>query len=344
MAANKPEHDDAFHKTVFNNPDFARVYKTAEAMTGTYALDMLHQMDLASYAEPVNFLDLACGTGIVTKHAVDILGNANPTTKPLLEDQFTFADFAPPMLNVLRSRFQTETWPIHDGQIEVVEADMRDTKLASDTYTHLGCNFGPCNAPNPEKVFRESYRVLKAGGIGGWSAWQTLGWLPDQSKAFNNVRSAAAQKCADGTATEQDQKLSKMPAIMQEYEFIARLAGHDIPKMRGEGVKESDLPRWDHKDYLKSQIEVAGFSDVKVEVVSKDFVMTTEDCETMIPQMINLMCIFWTQEEKETLEGAGLREKVKQWWTRRLEEDDVQDGKLIWRNFRAMIATGRKAG
>lgn len=342
MTADKPEEGNALHKTIFNNPGFASVYKTAEDMTGTYALDMLQQMDLASYTEPVNFLDLACGTGIVTKHAVDILGSTNSTTKPLSEGYFTFADFAPPMLNALKSRLQEETWPIHDGQMKIVEADMRDTKLPANTYTHLGCNFGPCNAANPERVFRESYRILKAGGVGGWTAWQTIGWLPEMTKAFDDIRSTAAQKCANGEATEQDRKLSNLPAVSQGHELMARLAGVDFSKLREEGVQESDLPRWDHEDYLKSQVEAAGFSDLKLQVVQRDFAISAEQCGPIVAQMVGLLSAFWSPEEKKAMNGINVIEVFKSWWAKRFEQDDVQDGKITWTDFRAMVVTGRK--
>ena len=59
-------------KKMFNDPDFAKRYKLGELLTGQYAQDLLNQMGLPSQTSPVHFLDLACGTGIVSKLAVEM--------------------------------------------------------------------------------------------------------------------------------------------------------------------------------------------------------------------------------------------------------------------------------
>ena len=248
------------------------------------------------------------------------------------------------MLAVLEKRIGEEKWQIETPQTKIERGDMRDTKLPSDTYSHLSCNFGPTLVPGPERVLRESYRVLRPGGTAGWTAWQRVGWLPDMERATNEIREAAAQRCIDGKGTEDDQKLSKIPKLMLPEEFIARLAGIDFDKMRKEGVKEADFPRWDKEVFVRSEVEKAGFSNVKTETITKEFELDQADAYAMLKPLIGILGTFWTEEERQAMEGIDMSTKYREWWERRFDEDDVKDGRIVWKDFTATVVTGSKAG
>ncbi|KAK5101688.1 hypothetical protein LTS08_004147 [Lithohypha guttulata] len=291
-------------KKIFNDPNFVSRYKLGEVLT-------------------------------VSKYAVEILFKTRLQNKLLPEDRFTCADMAPAMLDVLKARIGEENWSTDGQQFEVVQANMTDTKLPSDNYTHLGCNFGPGLAPQPENTLRESYRMLRPGGVAGWTFWQTVGWFPDVSKAMKEIRAAAEQKVADGTATENDRKLANIPAFLSIEQFIAKAADVDL--------NQTPHTRWDREDFVKAQVEEAGFTDVKVEVVKKDFTMDTASAYQMVKPMFGLLRNFWSNEDKEATNGVDIDTAMDQWWERRLKQDDIQDDKILWKDFTATVVTGRKA-
>lgn len=341
MSAPNSRQNETAKQILWNNSKFAAAYKIAEGFTGGYAYDLCLQMGIQSYGAPIHFLDLACGTGIVIRKALAMLQSAQPT-RPSPDDKFTFADFSPEVLKVARSRVVSENWPISEEakNMEVVEADMTDTKLPSDTYTHVGCNFGPGNAPNPDRTLGECYRMLRPGGVAGWTQWQSCGWLPDLTKAIRKIRESAARKCAEGNGTEEDQKLSKLPDVVSFEGMIAGFTGVNHDKLRADGVAEDRLPRWEKEDWFGTRVEKAGFVDVKISVVKKDSKISVEDAYSMIQPLIGIMSTFWTEQERKDALGADLQGRIKAWFDQYL---DVEDGEVqSWGGWQAMVVTAKK--
>lgn len=319
---------------MFNDPDFAKRYKLGELLTGQFAQDLLNQLGLPSQQSPVHFLDLACGTGIVTRKAIETLNEARSTQTLSKDDKFTCADLAPAMMDVMRARIGEENWAIDKPQIEILEANMTDTKLPSDKYTHLGCNFGPGLAPHPEKTLAESYRMLKSGGVAGWTFWQWVGWFPDMQKAMVEIRGNAQQKVKDGSASEDQKKLAHLPPFVKFEEFVAKLAHVDL--------KQNPEARWEDAGFVKSQLEKIGFVDVRVEVEKKDIWMDTKNAYQMVRPMVSLIKTFWSEEERKNIENVDFQGPMDAWWERRFQQDDIKDGKMQWKDFTALVATAKK--
>lgn len=341
MSAPDQSQNEIGNKILWNDPKFAAGYKIAERFTGEYAHDLCLQMGIQSYSTPIHFLDLACGTGIVIKKALAIL-QSSQSARPSPEDKFTFADLSPEMLKVVRSRVVSEDWPISEEakNMEIVEVNMTDTKLPSDAYTHLGCNFGPGNAPDPDRTLAECYRMLRPGGVAGWTQWQTSGWLPDLTKATTEIRESAVRKCAEGNGTEEDQKLSKIPDAVSFEDMIAGFAGVNHNKLRADGVAEAQLPRWEKEDWFRTRVEKAGFADVNISIVKKDSKVPVEDAYNMIQPLIGILSIFWTEQQRKDIQGADLRGRIKEWFDQHL---DVKDGKVqSWNGWQAMVITAKK--
>lgn len=252
------------------------------------------------------------------------------------------SDLAPLMLDILRSRIEVESWPVDPKQIEVKQGDMRDTKLPADTFTHVACNFGPVMAPNPERVLQESFRVLKPGGVAGWTSWCKIGWQPHMDRALNDIRKTAAKKCEEGTASANDQKLSRLPGIPSPDETIGQFAGLSIRQLRAEGVEESAIPRWDTKEFFESQVVKAGFADVKVVPVQKVFQVDYKSASGMTKPVLAILASLWSKAEQEELAGVELEEKIDEWWVERFQESDVRDGKMAWEQSEALVVSARK--
>ena len=96
-----------------------------------------------------NVLDVACGTGVVTRLAAEIVGSAGKVTG---------LDLNPGMLAVARS-----TTP-SDLSVEWIEANAEALPLADGTYDVVLCQMGLQFIPNKLAALREMRRVLGPGG------------------------------------------------------------------------------------------------------------------------------------------------------------------------------------
>lgn len=105
-----------------------------------------------------NILEIACGTGRVTKH----LRKLYPYTVKI-----TATDINPDMLTVAKKN-------IVDNSIEYKVADAQELPFADDTFDVIVCQFGYMFVPDKTKAFSEAYRVLKKGGCFLFSTWDAI--------------------------------------------------------------------------------------------------------------------------------------------------------------------------
>ncbi len=104
-------------------------------------------------------LELACGTGIVTRRLRDAL----PPDAKLLATDLNEA-----MINRARSKFE------RDGEVEWRQADATALPFAAQSFDTAICQFGVMFFPDKLAGFREAYRVLDAGGVFLFSVWDTI--------------------------------------------------------------------------------------------------------------------------------------------------------------------------
>merc|ERR1711976_736824 len=116
--------------------------------------------------EGIYFLDIAAGTGILTRKVLDRLPQAVRD-----KSKVEVTDFAPGMiasatsiLNAVTDLAKVEkNFQVMDGQ---------SLAFADNTFTHLGCQFGVIFMPDRAGCFSEMHRVLVPGGsavIGTWN-------------------------------------------------------------------------------------------------------------------------------------------------------------------------------
>ena len=145
----------------------------------------------------------------------------------------------------------------------------------------------------------------------------------------------------DGTATSDDEKLARMPLLQDQDELVGLFAGIDIRKLRAQGESEDQISRWDRAEFFRKQVEEAGFVDVRVEVVRKEFWVEKQTVKQMTLPVLGILRMFWTEQEKETVVGVGLEERIGEWWDRNFEEGG--NGKVFWDTGSALVVTGRKS-
>lgn len=109
-------------------------------------------------------LDLACGTGLVARHAAALLSP---------DGRLIGADINPAMLEIARSTI---------GGVEWVESPSDALPFDDDTFTHVICQQGFQFFPDPVEVMCETVRVLRPGGVLIATVWAT----PDQNPYIEN--------------------------------------------------------------------------------------------------------------------------------------------------------------
>jgi SAM-dependent methyltransferase len=112
---------------------------------------------------PARVLELAAGTGIVTRRLRDLLPpNA----------EITATDLNPPMLAVAREKFGPEE------RVGFREADATALPFPDSSFDVVVCQFGLMFFPDKDQSYREARRVLAPGGRYLFNVWDSLAHNP----------------------------------------------------------------------------------------------------------------------------------------------------------------------
>ncbi|MEW6126263.1 MAG: methyltransferase domain-containing protein [Acidobacteriota bacterium] len=141
FAGSIPENYDRFLVPVFFAP---------------YARDLVRRITVQENAA---VLEIACGTGMVTRKLKDTL----PATARLVA-----TDLNPEMMEVAKRKFTA------DEIIEWQQADAMNLPFADETFDAAICQFGLMFVPDKVTALCEVKRVLKPGGIFLFSVWDAI--------------------------------------------------------------------------------------------------------------------------------------------------------------------------
>ncbi len=103
-------------------------------------------------------LEVAAGTGVVTRHLASLLPN---------DVSIVGTDLNQPMLD-LASEMGTSR------PVEWRQADAMQLPFADESFDAVVCQFGVMFFPDKTKAFSEARRVLKAGGVLLFSVWDRI--------------------------------------------------------------------------------------------------------------------------------------------------------------------------
>ena len=160
-------------------------------------------------------LELACGTGIVTR----ILRDRLPASVRL-----TATDLNEPMIEHAKAKFTA------DDTIEWKQADATSLPFDDGSFDAVVCQFGFMFFPDKTLAAREAHRVLKPGGVFLFSVWDSL---------------------------------EKNPLGKIAHETISGFFEKDPPTFY-------QVPFGYHdREEIKRVLEVAGFRDIRLDVVEK---------------------------------------------------------------------------
>jgi SAM-dependent methyltransferase len=120
-----------------------------------YALDLVARLDLAGGHK---ILELACGSGRVTRHLSDKMPKGA---------DFTASDLNADMINVAQNKVKADN-------VKWLVADMLAIPFEDNTFDLIVCQFGIMLVPNHLKALSEIFRVLKNNGKVIFSTWADL--------------------------------------------------------------------------------------------------------------------------------------------------------------------------
>jgi ubiquinone/menaquinone biosynthesis C-methylase UbiE len=121
-----------------------------------YANDLVARLDIGNDG---SVLELACGTGIVTRRLRERLA---PGSK------IVATDLNEAMLSYAQLKLKSSE------AIEWKQADATDLPFQDQSFDAVVCQFGVMFFPDKEQAAREAYRVLKPGGVFLFNVWDAI--------------------------------------------------------------------------------------------------------------------------------------------------------------------------
>lgn len=158
--------------------------------------------DLAARLEtkpPGDVLEIACGTGIVTKRLRERL---DPAVR------LVASDLSKAMLDFARAKV------VLPG-IEWREADAARLPFADASFGAVACSFGVMFVPDKKAAFRETRRVLREGGIFLFNVWDRI---EENPHALSN-----AQVFEELFPGDEEMQFAKLPFGMHDRTLLRHL-------------------------------------------------------------------------------------------------------------------------
>jgi ubiquinone/menaquinone biosynthesis C-methylase UbiE len=121
-----------------------------------YAAELAAQLDVA---EGATVLELACGTGIVTRRLLKRLGS---------RAKLMATDLNEAMLNVAQAKLGNQP------MVEWKQVDATELPFKDQSFDAVVCQFALMFFPEKEKAAAEVWRVLKPGGTFLFSVWDAI--------------------------------------------------------------------------------------------------------------------------------------------------------------------------
>lgn len=208
---------DAFSKAAASYDGLACVQQTA----GLRLLDSITQCN------PAHILDIGCGSGWMSRHLLERFPQAS----------LWALDLAPGMIHYVREH--------NPGISGLLQADMEFLPFKAASFDLLYSNFAMQWLEDPLEFFRESYRLLKPGGVlccttllpGTLHELQTA-WAGADSKP--HVNRFLAGECVLQSARQTDFNISSVAArSIVYYETVVDV----IRALKGIGAGTMNTPR-----------------------------------------------------------------------------------------------------
>ena len=172
-------------------------------------------------------LELACGTGVVTKKLAQ---------EVLPKGRLTALDFNKEMLNL--AKLKCTQWTNH---IKFIEGSADALEIPDTSIDKVICQQGYQFFPNKKLVAQEIYRVLKPGGIGVLSTWSHV----SECEIFNAICESL--------------EILDLPDLSQSMRIpFDFLGGQDLLELfNGIGFSTIKLSKQEKKLFIRGGIELS---------------------------------------------------------------------------------------
>lgn len=156
----------------------ARFYdnRLVPALFAQYAPRMIEAADIDAGHD---VLDVACGTGILTRGIAAVTGADSPPAG---------VDISPGMLAVAGER---------DAGVDWRHGDALKLPFADAGFDRVVCQFGLMFFADPAKALREMLRVLKPGGRLAVAVWNSISQAPASAEMVAILERMAGSRAAD---------------------------------------------------------------------------------------------------------------------------------------------------
>ena len=134
-----------------------------------YALDLVSRLQDKKYD---HILEIACGTGRVTKHLASSVKH----------DTLTATDLNPDMISIAKEK-------VHDKSIKWTAADAMELPFNDSSFDLVVIQFGIMFFPDRQKGLSEAWRVLKPGGKLIFNTWDKTENVPGIYEGRNVIES-----------------------------------------------------------------------------------------------------------------------------------------------------------
>lgn len=148
---------------------------------------------------PGDVLEIACGTGLVTRRLRERL---DPAVR------LVATDLSKAMLDYARDKLG------HSGGIEWREADAASLPFGDGEFAAVVCAFGFMFVPDKVAALREARRVLKEGGILLFDVWDRI---------EENAHHLACAQVIEGMFPDDEEMRFRLPYEMYDPSLLRRL-------------------------------------------------------------------------------------------------------------------------
>ena len=163
---------------------------------------------------PGDLLELACGTGLVTRRLRERL---DPSLRVVA------TDISKPMLDYARAKYASVPG------IDWREADAMNLPFSDEEFGAVVCALGAMFMPDKVAFFRECLRVLKPGGTFAFSVWDRL---------EENMQDRIATEVIAGLFPDEKDVTFLTPFTMHDMELVrAQLEEAGFGGVRSENVR-----------------------------------------------------------------------------------------------------------
>ena len=119
-------------------------------------------------------LEIACGTGIVTRRLRDVL----PATTEIVA-----TDLNPDMFEFAKAKFK------NGENVRWQQADASALPFPDDSFDAVVCQFGFMFVPDKQAAMREAERILRSGGVFLFNVWDSFEANPFAQIAHTTIAS-----------------------------------------------------------------------------------------------------------------------------------------------------------